>query len=163
MANLFDIASGIFFYEFDADTNEVNLSSISGWLRANVGELNNLIYSDLSGDGDFNQEQQNIFKHLYLSQYYKKKSRNAIKAIASSSTNAILSVSDEDSSVSFVNSNEVSKTFRQLSKDHIEELNKLVYAYNMYQAKPVQTVAKSGLTDILFLTGTGHYTAGYQG
>ncbi len=79
------------------------------------------------------------------------------------STNAVLSVSDEDSSVSFINSNEVSKTFRQLSKDHIEELNKLVYAYNMYQAKPVQTVAKSGLTDILFLTGTGYYTAGYQG
>ena len=161
MANLFEIASGIFFYEFDADTDEVNLSSISGWLRANVGKLNNLIYSDLSGDGDFSQEQQNIFKHLYLSQYYKKKSRNAIKAIASSSSNAILSVSDEDSAVSFVNSNEVSKSFRQLSKDHIEELNKLVYAYNMYQAKPVQTVAKNNLTDILFLTGTGYYTAAY--
>jgi hypothetical protein len=49
-----------------------------------------------------------------------------------------------------------------LSKDHIEELNKLVHSYNMYQARPVQTIAKSGLTDILFLTGTGFYTAGYH-
>jgi hypothetical protein len=157
MANLAQIASDIFYYEFDADTNETNISSISGWLNANVGELNNLIFTSYSGTGiDLAREEQDIFKHLYLASYYKKKSRNAIKTIGSSSpTNNVVSVSDEDSSVTFVNGNEVSKQFRALSKDHLEELNKLVYAYNYYQAAPIQTIAKNMVYEVLTLTGTG--------
>lgn len=158
MANLFQIASGIFFYEFDADTSDTNISAISGWMEANLGELNNLIYTQFSGsDVDLNPEQVNIYKHLYLGHFYKKKSRNAIKNIANGSGNAILSVRDEDSSVTFVNSNEISKQFRQLSKDNIEELNRLVTAYNSYQAAPLQVGAKSMLDDVLTLTGTGFY------
>jgi hypothetical protein len=160
MANIQELASGIFFYEFDADTNEVNISMISGWLQANLGELNNLIFTELDGTGvDLNPEQQDILKHLYLSHYYKKKSRNAIKNIAAGSNAGIVMVRDEDSHVMFVNSNEVSKQFRQLSKDHVEELNKLVYAYNYYQARPVQAIAKSMLNDVLLMTGTGIYSA----
>jgi len=159
MANIQDLASGIFFYEFDADTEETNISMISGWLQANLGELNNLIFTEFDGTGvDLNPEQQDILKHLYLSHYYKKKSRNAIKNIAAGSNAGIVMVRDEDSHVMFVNSNEVSKQFRQLSKDHVEELNKLVYAYNYFQAKPVQAVAKSMLNDVLLLTGTGIYS-----
>ena len=119
MANIGQIASGIFFYEFDADTSQTNISVISGWLQANIGELNNLIYTSHSGTGiDLSTEEIDIFKHLYLSHFYKKKSRNAIKTIGSTSPSGnIVSVSDEDSSVTFINSNEVSKQFRALSKD----------------------------------------------
>lgn len=156
MANLFQVASGIFFYEFDADTSEVNISSISGWLEANIGELNNLLYTSFSGANvDLNPEQTNIYKHLYLGHYYKKKSRNAIKALAGGSGSAILSIRDEDSSVTFVNSNEISKQFRQISKDNFEEMNRLVNFYNSYQAAPVQVVGKNMVGDALTLTGTG--------
>lgn len=156
MANLFQVASGIFFYEFDADTSEVNISSISGWLEANIGELNNLLYTSFSGANvDLNPEQANIYKHLYLGHYYKKKSRNAIKALAGGSGSAILSIRDEDSSVTFVNSNEISKQFRQISKDNFEEMNRLVNFYNSYQAAPVQVVGKNMVGDALTLTGTG--------
>lgn len=159
MANLGQIATDIFYYEFDADTNETNISSISGWLNANIGELNNLIFTSYSGTGiDLAREEQDIFKHLYLANYYKKKSRNAIKSIGSSSpSNNIVSVSDEDSSVTFINGNEVSKQFRALSKDHIDEMNKLVYAYNYYKAAPVQVSNKSMVNDVFLLTGTGFY------
>lgn len=157
MANLGQIAQNIFYFEFDADTNETNISSISGWLNANIGELNNLIYTSHSGTGiDLSTEEVDIFKHLYLSHFYKKKSRNAIKTIGSASPSGnIISVSDEDSSVTFINSNEVSKQFRALSKDHLEEMNKLVYAYNFYKAAPTQVVAKTMVSDVLTLTGTG--------
>ena len=156
MANLFQVASGIFFYEFDADTSEVNISAISGWMEANLGELNNLIYTEFSGSAiDLNPEQATIYKHLYLGHYYKKKSRNAIKAIAGGSGNGVLSVRDEDSSVTFVNSNEISKQFRQMSKDNFEEMNRLINAYNSYQAAPIQVVGKSMVNDVLTLTGTG--------
>jgi hypothetical protein len=158
MANLQQVASGIFFYEFDADTNETNISMISGWMQANLGELNNLIYTSFTGaDVDFGPEQANIFKHLYLGHYYKKKSRNSIKTIAGGTGNAIISIRDEESSVTFVNSNEISKQFRTLSRDNFEEMNKLVYAYNSYQARPTQVIAKSMIDDVLTLTGTGIY------
>jgi hypothetical protein len=158
MANLFQIASGIFFYEFDGDTSDTNISAISGWMEANLGELNNLIYTQFSGaDADLNVEQSNIYKHLYLGHFYKKKSRNAIKNIVNGSASNVLSVRDEDSAVSFVNSNEISKQFRQLSKDNFEELNKLVASYNSYQAAPLQVGAKNMLMDVLTLTGTGFY------
>ncbi len=157
MANIGQIASGIFFYEFDADATQTNVSAISGWMQANIGELNNLIFTSHSGTGiDLNSEEQDIFKHLYLTHFYKKKSRNAIKTIGTNcQTNNVLSVSDEDSSVTFINGNEVSKQFRALSKDHFEELNKLVYAHNFYKAAPAQVVAKTMVSDVLTLTGTG--------
>lgn len=158
MANLGQIAQNIFYFEFDADVNETNISSISGWLNANIGELNNLIFTSHSGTGiDLNSEESDIFKHLYLASYYKKKSRNAIKTIGSSVPSGnIISVSDEDSSVTFINGNEVSKQFRSLSKDHMEELNKLVYAYNFYQAQPSQVYATNMVSDALSITGTGY-------
>jgi hypothetical protein len=157
MANLGQIAQNIFYFEFDADANETNISSISGWLNANIGELNNLIFTSHSGTGiDLNNEEADIFKHLYLANYYKKKSRNAIKTIGGSSpTNNIVSVSDEDSSVTFINGNEVSKQFRSLSKDHMEELNKLVFAYNSYQGQPTQVYARNMVSDVLNILATG--------
>ena len=157
MANLGQIAQNIFYFEFDADVNETNISSISGWLNANIGELNNLIFTSHSGTGiDLNSEESDIFKHLYLASYYKKKSRNAIKTIGSSVPSGnIISVSDEDSSVTFINGNEVSKQFRALSKDHIDELNKLVFAYNSYQAKPQQVIAKNMVGVVLNTLATG--------
>ena len=67
MASIQEVASGIFFYEFDGDTTETNISMISGWISANLGEMNNLIFTDLSGDAaDFNVEQRDIMRHLYL-------------------------------------------------------------------------------------------------
>ena len=158
MANLQEVASGIFFYEFDADTDETNISAISGWMQANFGELNNLIYTSYSGsNADLGQEESNIYKYLYLGHYYKKKSRNAIKAVAGGSGNAIISIRDEDSSVTFVNSNEISKQFRTLSRDSFDEMSKLVTAYNFYQARPSQVISKSMIDDALTLTGTGIY------
>lgn len=156
MANIEQIASGIFFYEFDADTNETNISMISGWVQANLGQLNNLIYTDYSGTSDIGLEEQTILTHLYLMHYYKKKSRNAIKTIGSSTpTNNVVSIRDEDSSVTFLNGNEVSKQFVQMSKDHFNELGKLVHAYNSYQASPSQVVAENMVGEVLNGLSTG--------
>lgn len=156
MASIQEVASGIFFYEFDGDTTETNISMISGWISANLGEMNNLIFTDLSGDAaDFNVEQRDIMRHLYLASYYKKKARNAIKTLGANGSNGVLMIRDDDSHVQFVNINEVSKQFSALSKQHMEELNAQVYAYNLYQARPMQAVSKTMLNDVLMLTGTG--------
>jgi hypothetical protein len=66
-----------------------------------------------------------------------------------------LSLKDEDNTIVFVNTNEVSKQFHSLSKSHMEEVNKLVYAYNYYQARPTQVVNKSMFNDVMGLVATG--------
>lgn len=156
MANIEQVASGIFFYEFDGDVAEANISIISGWISANLGEINNLIFTNFTGeDAVLGKEEQDILKHLYMASYYKKKSRNVIKSIGSSSGNGILSLKDEDNAIVFVNTNEVSKQFHSLSKSHMEEVNKLVYAYNSYQARPTQVVNKNMFNDVMGLVATG--------
>jgi len=85
------VATGIFRDEFDSDTGYESLSSISGWLENNVGLLNTQLYTAFSGsgttDGDtalqatgtFKYEESDIFKQLYLVNYYKKKTRAVIE------------------------------------------------------------------------------------
>ena len=42
-----------------------------------------------------------------------------------------------------------------MSRDNFDELNRLVAAYNSYQAAPIQVVGKTMVNDVLTLTGTG--------
>ena len=50
----------------------------------------------------------------------------------------ILSVSDGDTSISFVNRNEVGKVYRDLAKDSKQKLDSLVTRYTIYQSQPLQ-------------------------
>jgi hypothetical protein len=45
------------------------------------------------------------------------------------------------------NKNEIAKTYRAMAKDVTEELEKSVYAYNYYQAKPRQVVGSDVRVD----------------
>ena len=44
-----EIATGIYKYDFGEGSTATTVSQISGWLEANVGELNSLIFSCFSG------------------------------------------------------------------------------------------------------------------
>lgn len=152
MSVISDLASDIFTDEFDSDTGIATSGSIQAWLENNLGELNNLIYKDFSGTGaNLDTEAQSIHKELYLHSYYKKQARNALRGITSStSDNKILSLKDGESSVTFVNRNEVSKVYRGLANDSKAKLDDLVARYNIYEAKPQQV----GGIDGVVLTGS---------
>lgn len=139
MATIGEIATNILNNEFDGDTGVIAVSSISGWLDANVGTLNTLINQDFTTGEDFGQEEETIFSKLYLHSYYTKQSRNALRGIITNSSN-LLSVAEGDSRVSFVNKNEVSKVYKGLSTDAWNELQRLAHKYNMYQSPPSQVV-----------------------
>jgi hypothetical protein len=147
MSVISDLASNIFTDEFDSDTGIATSGSIQGWLENNLGELNNLIYKDFSGvDANLDTEAQSIYKELYFHNYFKKQSRNALRGITSStSDNKILSLKDGESSVTFVNRNEVSKVYRGLANDSKAKLGDLVARYNIYEAKPQQVGGIDGL------------------
>ncbi len=138
MSVLGDLSQDISDNEFDSDTDIATTTSISGWLEANLGRLNSLIYTTYSGSGaDLDLEAQSIHKELYLNHHYAKQSRNSLRGITRS-TGEILSISDQNNSITFVNRNEVSKVYRGLASDSQARINSLVAHYNIYQAEPLQ-------------------------
>jgi hypothetical protein len=157
MSALEDLASGIVETEFDSDTGIATVSAVSGWLFENLGRLNTHLYTDFNGYnatgtyGVIDNEAQNVLKELYLYNYYTKESRNALRGIVSSSVSGdnILALKDGESSVTFVNRNEVSKVYRGLAKDSMDNVVRLSAQYNIYQAEPRQLggVDGSGLSN----------------
>ena len=152
MNNIGNLASSIFINEFDS--TGITIDSISGWLDSNIGQLNNVLYTSLSGvNGNVNGlglEEQSIYKEMYLYHYYTKQTRNVIRGIANDSNGNILSVRDGDNAITFVNKNEVSKVYRSLAQDAYEKLEGLIYKYNSYNASPRQV---GGIESNLQVTG----------
>jgi hypothetical protein len=143
------LANTVFVNEFDSDTDMATLAQISGWFENSIGELNTLIFTSFSGSGEaghpdqafvpsgqFGLEESGIYKKLYLRHFYQKKSRNVLKGIDSSVD--FITLREGDSMITRTNKNEIAKMYRSLAKDAAEELEKAVYAYNFYQAKPRQ-------------------------
>jgi hypothetical protein len=144
MANLYsELATNIFDNEFDSNTGVVSHSQISGWLSTNVGKLNALLHTNFTGENpSIDDAAANIFYLQYMSAYNTKAARNALRGILSNSSNGdnILSVSDGDNRISFVNKKEVAKEFSAAAKELTEEINKLAYNYTLYAAQPLQVV-----------------------
>jgi hypothetical protein len=141
-----DLASGIVVTEFDGDTGIATVANVSGWLYENLGQVNTYLYTDFTGDlasgtyGVMDIEAQNVLKELYLSNYYNKQARNALRGIVDSSVSGdnVLSLKDGESSVTFINRNEVSKVYRGLASDCMEKVTRMAAQYNIYQAEPRQ-------------------------
>jgi len=140
MSQIEDLATSIYVTEFDS--TGVTIDAVSGWLDANLGQLNNLLFTNFSGDNGnisgFNLEEQSIYKQMYLNHYYTKQTRNTIRGIANDTDGNILSVRDGDNAITFVNKNEVSKVYKSLAQDARGELQGLVTNYNGYQSSPRQ-------------------------
>ena len=140
------LASGIVTTEFDSATGIATVASVSGWLYENLGQVNTYLYTNFSGDdasgtyGFMDIEAQNVLKELYLSNYYSKEARNALRGITKSSVSGdnVLSLKDGESAVTFVNRNEVSKVYRGLANDCMDKVTQMAAQYNIYQAQPRQ-------------------------
>ena len=141
MSNLGDLATSIRTTEFDSAASPTS-NLISGWLDANLGKLNNVLFTSFSGSAGevtgLNLEEQNIYKEMYLYHYYTKQTRNTIRGIADDTNGNIISVRDGDNAITFVNKNEVSKVYKSLARDSYDALEKLIANYNSYQASPRQ-------------------------
>jgi hypothetical protein len=140
MSVLSGLATKIFQTEFDGDTGAVPRSYIEAWLGANLGLLNTRINTSYSGvNASLDQESEAIFKEMYMSNYYRKQSRNALRGLVGNTDGSdILSLRDGNSSVTFTNKNEVSKVYKSLADECETKIDKLSHQYNMYQAEPLQ-------------------------
>ena len=141
-----NLASGIVTTEFDSDTGIATVANVSGWLYENLGQVNTYLYTNFNGDNAtgtyaiMDIEAQNVLKELYLSNYYNKEARNALRGITKSSVSGdnVLSLKDGESAVTFINRNEVAKVYRGFANDCMDKVTKMSAQYNIYQAQPRQ-------------------------
>lgn len=141
MSIITDLAQDIFDQEFDGDTGVASVSGINSWLEANLGLLNTNLHTEFSGaSAELDLEAQAVYKELYLYNFYTKQTRNVLRGVVGNagSNNSILSLTDGESSVTFLNRNEISKVYRGLASDCLKRANDLIYQYNLHQSDPRQ-------------------------
>jgi len=116
------------------------ITLLSGWLEGHLGELNNLIFTSFSGDNPSGLmlEEQSILREMYLSEYNRKAERNALRKIdGDGSTAGWIMIQEGDSVIKKPNT-PTPKFYHEAYKASQEKLKELVYAYNLYGAKPKQ-------------------------
>jgi hypothetical protein len=176
MSNQFgELASGIVQYDFDYITgadasHEVEIAS--GWLQANVGQLNTLLYSrfysgDLSKEtgwsNPFKQEEKAIYTQIYLQDYYNKQSRIILRNFTTSEAGSSSSTTSDYTMTPWTSLREgdtviqreaikitasartaAAKAFAGFADAAEEKLKDLVYKYNSYQAESRQVAGSDG-------------------
>lgn len=142
-----DIADEI--YRELGSPTDYSISAIAFWVRTNIGELNNLLMAeyivhsstleikDESNDPAtaITPEAVSILKKMYRIHFYDLEIK---KNLISISTDSIISVSDQGSSVRKINRNEVSKTLSGLRMQEVSGLTGLMTAYRLRSAEPRQ-------------------------
>jgi hypothetical protein len=151
---------------------ERNALLISGYLEANIGQLNTLIHTDFYLDKEQDKvvpelkyEEKAIFTQLYLKDYMNKQARNILRNAAtssnnnsSSSTTTVLGVTDwtelreGDTSIkrsvaTSTTKNASAQIFQKSAKEANDLLKDLVYSYNLYGAKPVQVAGNDAFIE----------------
>lgn len=147
MSDIGEIATRIYDNEFaDAPTQlerAFRIEYISGWLEANVGQLNNITYQSFGTGDSFLQEEENIMTQMYLKDYYSKQAR-AVLMGATTGDLGWTRLTEGDTTIVRNNNIDFAREYKALAKNAAEELKDLVYSYNSYQAAPKQIAGFDG-------------------
>lgn len=138
-----DIADELF-RDLD-EPSDLSIASIAFWLKTNVGNLNTLIGTALTVDTageivdadavEITMEAANIYKQMYFVHWATRETR---KHLGASGTETVLAVDSDGHSVRKANKTTLGSEFRQLAKDEIAKLQKLLDAYSIGKALPRQ-------------------------
>ena len=130
------------------EPSDLSHASIAFWLRTNIGDLNILINKKFyiiestleigivedSGDA-FTDLEKSIFKMIYSIHYYERLFRNALGA---ASTDSTIEIDQNGFRAKRVNKNELAKTYSDLRKQIVSELDILTRNYNLNDSRPLQ-------------------------
>jgi len=169
MNQLGDLAYRIWDVEFGAhSTDEERTSSaiaISGYLDANLGQLNTFINTDFKVDETVDEvkptlkyEEKAIFTQLYLKDYNNKQARNILSNAAATSTttpsgvNGItdwIELREGDTSIkralaTATTKNTSAQIFQKSASEANALLQNMIHSYNMYGSIPVQVAGLDG-------------------
>lgn len=135
--HLIDLANNLWFSDL-LETDDTTVVKIFEWLKANIGQLNNLIstsYVIESNDAfpELGYDEATIFAAIYIMNYYQRQQK--VNMGASSYTDWT-EVVEGDSRVRRVSRNEIAKNFRLLSNDIKEYLYQLSEHYRRWKCVP---------------------------
>mgnify|MGYP001196157756 FL=1 len=150
-----DIADEL--YREIAEDSNYSIASISYWVRANIGRLNSHINTffeiksstleivqstDVKNDNvlvesEIGIDEAAILKKMFLIYFYDRTIRTNI---ANASSDTIVQVTDQGSSVRKINKNEVIKSLSGLKRQEHTELKELIRDYKSNQIRPRQIV-----------------------
>lgn len=138
---------------------EVTLILVTNWIMANVGKVSALVgEAYVIVDNEYSPEITNelsaVIKAMYYSRYYKRKSTNSL----SNAYGQILSMKDDSSQVTFVNANEISKSFHAQARMYKEELDQIVAAYRQNRTNSATYRPESLTTS----KNTNHYALSWS-
>ncbi len=156
-----DIASEI--WQSINQDSSTSIASISYWVRANLGYINNVLMesfiindsyeiTDQSGATTIPIEAVAIIKQLYIIYDLGLQIRANFSNL---NTDSVIEVEDDNSSVRRVDRNQVAKTLASLKKDEMQTLKDLVTAYRYRNSSPKQTVGDD-------IYGGYHYSHSYN-
>jgi hypothetical protein len=138
-----DIANEIFVDS--GQPTSTTIPAIAFWVRGKIGDINNLLCEDfifnnayevVNGNGDeIAPEAVSIIKKLYKIYDYEVQIRSNLNALT---TDSIIEVMDQGSSVRKVNKNEVSKTLASLKTSEETSVKEMVTAYKLRAGAPQQ-------------------------
>ena len=147
-----DIADEV--YRELGSPTDLSIPAIAFWLRTNIGSLNNHINTSFvinstsyeieqdttNSEGtavtlEIAEEEKSIFKKMYMIHYYDNKIRANIISISSDS---VISVTDDGSSVTKINKNEITKALSQIKRQEYDQLQDLINAYKLDKSSPMQ-------------------------
>ena len=127
---------------------DYSVTAIAFWVRTNIGELNNVlmanyslnattleIQDDATTPNEITPEAVAILKKMYKVHFYDLEIK---KNLISISTDSIIEVRDQGSSVRKVNKNQTSATLVNLRKQETDGLTDLITAYRSRSAEPRQ-------------------------
>jgi hypothetical protein len=130
------------------EPSDLSLASIAFWLRTNIGDLNILINKKyyiiestleigiVEDSGEtFTDLEKSIFKMIYSIHYYERLFRNALGA---ASTDSTIEIDQNGFRAKRVNKNELAKTYSDLRKQIVSELDILTRNYNLNESRPLQ-------------------------
>ena len=165
-----DIAQEIY---FDLNSpSDLSLAAVSFWIRANIGNLNNSIFSSFiindsyeitESDAEININAVAILKKMYMVHRYAVIIRSKITEV---SANDVVEIQDQDTRVRRIDKNQLIRSISAEKKQEEEELRFLISNYRANKSSPGQVigddiVAGSFPTDYPYIrTGRNYgYTA----
>ena len=143
----------------------------------NLGRLNTLIDTCYSGSyttgeygemtsytitPDIGSEEMAIYQKIFELDFYSKQARNTLKSAAGYGGGDWTTLREGDSTITRANRNEVAKSYKSLSTDTRQELDKMIQSYLKFRATPQQVVGDDTI-------GAGYYRGvaslydGYRG
>lgn len=161
MNGLGTLAYDIYYYDIDSDPDYCT-TFISGWLGANIGQLNGYTQEEFAiEDGDISPElepvEKAIFASLFEIDYYEKKSRNTLKLGRYASDYVTgdsnwTKIQEGDSVFERTSKGTAAREYRFVAQEYKslgeaaqQKLDHLVTRYDFYKSSPLQVAGLDGV------------------